>query len=854
MMSLQKPPLTRSDSSPSAVDSTNRTGPSVAPPTSLNLRSSHNQSLGRNLIKEGVLAKANSDVKGSSSSLSKNRQRYAITTVQNAMGPSENLQNYVTPKGCKAAPTKSLSSSSLCSSASSISLSTSNPKLAKNGTNLQLKAEEEQHGQKDKNQRSGDIMVRSSSDWMEGKDNQNYAPMRRRTKSFLEYHREESMVNFSVKEEKEGKGEEEEEKEEQTEKHLLPKLHQQDWVKENRVEVHLTLPQKHLLLAKDEEDDSPTQAQLKGMERYDHQPQKEPLTKAMEIRGEVLTTNQLGLQSSLSPRHHLHYQPTPASLSRLGLLAAREEDPEMEEKEEEGDEDSSWTTLSQESPSLGTPQDAGGIWNDADTPQGQCEKEDSTEVYFWHVPSSKAEQDHPVSSGNRVLEPDVQRDGHGAASLTVQPPKTQVERPSSIVSDSSVEPVPSSAASSPSSNSLSYEIMVPSSGFLNNNYLSFKETVANADASLRECERGSVRLKLQSQAECITENSPRTSIDLDDQVFPVSSLGWMEVDDQDLVAGRSGLVVSDCIRQLQFQHRDSSGEREEGKPMLLVLQDLMLTLVDPTDHALLYSQPIGCIQVWGVGQDHSRDFAYVARDKNTRVLKCHVFRCDVPAEAIATSLQRICSKIMAERKNAKAASGSTSNTSTDVPLREFPTPKTDQDQRFHVLYLGMTSVSRPIGMDIINGAIDSLISSTGKEDWAPVILNVADATVCVIKEKEEDEEVVVDCRVRFLSFMGVGRDVHTFAFIMDTGNQHFQCHAFWCEPNAGNVSEAVQSACVLRYQKCLVARSPSQKAGSSSPPPSDSVTRRVTTSVKRGVQSLIDTLKQKKPAGELPHQ
>ncbi|XP_028815340.1 amyloid-beta A4 precursor protein-binding family B member 2-like isoform X4 [Denticeps clupeoides] len=210
---------------------------------------------------------------------------------------------------------------------------------------------------------------------------------------------------------------------------------------------------------------------------------------------------------------------------------------------------------------------------------------------------------------------------------------------------------------------------------------------------------------------------------------------------------------------------------------------------------------------------------------------------------------------MAERKNAKAASGSTSNTSTDVPLRvEFPTPKTDQDQRFHVLYLGMTSVSRPIGMDIINGAIDSLISSTGKEDWAPVILNVADATVCVIKEKEEDEEVVVDCRVRFLSFMGVGRDVHTFAFIMDTGNQHFQCHAFWCEPNAGNVSEAVQSACVLRYQKCLVARSPSQKAGSSSPPPSDSVTRRVTTSVKRGVQSLIDTLKQKKPAGELPHQ
>lgn len=63
--------------------------------------------------------------------------------------------------------------------------------------------------------------------------------------------------------------------------------------------------------------------------------------------------------------------------------------------------------------------------------------------------------------------------------------------------------------------------------------------------------------------------------------------------------------------------------------------------------------------------------------------------------------------------------------------------------------------------------------------------------------QEEDEEALVECRVRFLSFMGVGRDIHTFAFIMDTGNQHFQCHVFWCDPNAGCVSEAVQAACVV---------------------------------------------------------
>lgn len=65
---------------------------------------------------------------------------------------------------------------------------------------------------------------------------------------------------------------------------------------------------------------------------------------------------------------------------------------------------------------------------------------------------------------------------------------------------------------------------------------------------------------------------------------------------------------------------------------------------------------------------------------------------------------------------------------------------------------------------------------------------------------EQDEgEVLVECRVRFLSFMGVGHDVHTFGFVMDVGGHRFDCHVFWCEPNAGNVSEAVQAACMVSH-------------------------------------------------------
>lgn len=98
---------------------------------------------------------------------------------------------------------------------------------------------------------------------------------------------------------------------------------------------------------------------------------------------------------------------------------------------------------------------------------------------------------------------------------------------------------------------------------------------------------------------------------------------------------------------------------------------------------------------------------------------------------------------------------------------EFPIPKTELVQKFHVLYLGMTTVSRPIGkpelntethvithpatvslfrlpcvlsagMDIINGALENLLTTTGKEDWTPVILSIADTTLAVIKEKARD--------------------------------------------------------------------------------------------------------------------
>ncbi|NXR17112.1 APBB1 protein, partial [Cinclus mexicanus] len=145
-------------------------------------------------------------------------------------------------------------------------------------------------------------------------------------------------------------------------------------------------------------------------------------------------------------------------------------------------------------------------------------------------------------------------------------------------------------------------------------------------------------------------------------------------------------------------------------------------------------------------------------------------------------------------------------------------------------------------MDVINAALEAALAPGSGEPPAPtpVVVSVAPATLTIAHR--QTEAVLCECRVRFLSFMGVGRDVRAFAFIMASAPGTFRCHMVWCEPNAAGLSEALQAACVLRYQKCLDAR-PQASSSCLPAPPADSVARRVGSSVRRGVQTLLGTLK-----------
>ncbi|KAM9847143.1 amyloid-beta A4 precursor protein-binding family B member 3 [Aulostomus maculatus] len=304
------------------------------------------------------------------------------------------------------------------------------------------------------------------------------------------------------------------------------------------------------------------------------------------------------------------------------------------------------------------------------------------------------------------------------------------------------------------------------------------------------------------------------SHDSNSKCFTVRSLGWLQVEEEDLSPGRSSLAVSNVIQQLSHcsspEQRDRLGAWGEGREMMLVLKKDTLMLLDPLDHTPLHCQPIINIRVWGVGCNNGRDFAFVAGDKDSCMLKCHVFRCDAPAKAIAAALHEMCAKMMSEMALARPTRSLTmeSISPEDLPRQvEFLEAVRQQVQRFDVQYIGNLPVSRAMGMEVLNRAIESIMNSTDRDDWEPTVIHVTDNVLSLWKG-EEGEEPFWECQVRFLTFLGVGHDSHTFAVIVDGGTQRFECHVFWCEPDAGVLSEAVQAACMVQYQKCLVAQTP----------------------------------------------
>lgn len=50
------------------------------------------------------------------------------------------------------------------------------------------------------------------------------------------------------------------------------------------------------------------------------------------------------------------------------------------------------------------------VWGDGDLPPGWREISDSSEVYFWHIPTGTTQYHRPVASGNQRSSPNIEPD------------------------------------------------------------------------------------------------------------------------------------------------------------------------------------------------------------------------------------------------------------------------------------------------------------------------------------------------------------------------------------------------------------------------------------------------------------
>uniref|UniRef100_A0A182QHL1 WW domain-containing protein n=1 Tax=Anopheles farauti TaxID=69004 RepID=A0A182QHL1_9DIPT len=442
----------------------------------------------------------------------------------------------------------------------------------------------------------------------------------------------------------------------------------------------------------------------------------------------------------------LYALPNKRKQSEVGEVPPEEEDAEEEELDRDGGDEK------------GKREDIEAIEDKdktKDLPPGWEKHEDNGGPYYWHIKSGTIQREPPLWPKD-------------ASSRELKTPSIPIPR--SIQNSSFTQALNNlygtkDGSSSTTSNSKSalYDSMTSS--------VTRSSTSSALDQEDERRRREDVALKRRS--------FPLKS-DTDRPIrFAVRSLGWVEIAEEDLTPERSSKAVNKCIVDLSLGRNDMLdvvGRWGDGKDLFMDLDEGALKLIDPENLTILNSQPIHTIRVWGVGRDNGRD---------------------------------ICKRIMIERSLQLDASGSNMNSTrcairpTDLPTenrrwirhpQSFPTPMEEPKKVLRAQYVGCAEVSLPTGIEVLNDAIDKLTTATPSENWEHVNVAVAPSMISV-NSSDTDGRLLCECRVRYLSFLGIGKNVQQCAFIMHTAQDKFVAHVFYCEPTSGPLCKTIEAAC-----------------------------------------------------------
>lgn len=127
-------------------------------------------------------------------------------------------------------------------------------------------------------------------------------------------------------------------------------------------------------------------------------------------------------------------------------------------------------------------------------------------------------------------------------------------------------------------------------------------------------------------------------------------------------------------------------------------------------------------------------------------------------------------------------------------------------------------------MNTINDAIEKISGEAAPDNWMSVNVSISPSMIAVKpsgvrlmkqmfflatiiefyrfllllsshNEIQDDDQIIVEARVRYLSFLGIGKNVKNCAFIVHTAQDKFVAHAFRCEPSSGALCKTIEAAC-----------------------------------------------------------
>lgn len=325
--------------------------------------------------------------------------------------------------------------------------------------------------------------------------------------------------------------------------------------------------------------------------------------------------------------------------------------------------------------------------------------------------------------------------------------------------------------------------------------------------------------------------------------FIVYPIGCCEFDETQIVSTSNTRAIQKCILRVT-NSPSTEGTMcwglDQSQPILMRLHENYIQFMDIKAETLFKSQPINTIKTWAVDDDNN--FAFVIEERPNQIGHQDDIYYDSVDHALLTGPNFVCyvfssmddddmscrvaAKLNEEINKYKRQISARVDQGNRIQQMVYAEPThlietgdaTDDDQdeleetselTLKVTYIGKVHVPRPMGIDVLNVAIDKCLADATKEQintGKPMVdANLHVSPSSVIVEIMDTGEIAVECRIRYLTFMGISRrDIRWCGFIMqNTISKNFEAHCFECHPTAGHVCEAIQASCSRMYAKMV---------------------------------------------------